>query len=63
VVLSQPHSTALPSPKRYKNRDEQELQEERSMPAPATHKDMGGGTEDVEVGDTGWLTILSVDGE
>jgi hypothetical protein len=32
-----------PFPKRY----EQELQEERSMPAPATHEDTGGGTEDV----------------
>jgi hypothetical protein len=41
MVLSQPHSTALPSPKRYDKRYEQELQEERSMPAPATHEDMG----------------------
>jgi hypothetical protein len=39
-LLSQHHSTAIPLPKRYENRDEQELQEERSMPAPATHEDM-----------------------
>jgi hypothetical protein len=58
-VLSQPHSTALPSPKRY----DQELQIDRSMPAPATHEDMGGGTEDVEVGNTRLLTNFSIDGE
>jgi hypothetical protein len=61
-LLSQPHSTALPSPKRYDNRYEQELQEVRSMPAPTTHEDMGS-TDDVEVGDTSLLTSFSVDGE
>jgi hypothetical protein len=41
VVLSQPHSTGRPSPKRYENRYDQELRIDRSMPAPATHEDMG----------------------
>ena len=36
VVLSQPHSTGRLSPKRYENRYDQELQIDRSMPAPAT---------------------------
>jgi hypothetical protein len=31
--------------------------------ASATHEDMGGGTEDVEVGDTRLLICLSIDGE
>jgi hypothetical protein len=30
---------------------------------PATHEDMGDGTEDVEVGDTSYLTSFSINGE
>ena len=33
------------------------------MLAPATHEDMGDGTDDVEVGDISILTSFSIDGE
>jgi hypothetical protein len=62
VVLSQPHSTGRLSPKRYENRYDQELQIDRSMPAPATTRTWGG-PEDVEVGDTSLLTSFSLGGE
>jgi hypothetical protein len=62
VVLSQPHSTGRLSPKRYENRYDQELQIDRSMPAPATtrtwgwHRGCGGAGHS-------YLTSFSLGGE
>jgi hypothetical protein len=58
-LLSQHHTTALPSPKRYDNRYEGKvLNNIDPHQLPRGH----GGTEDVE-GDTSLLTSFSIDGE
>jgi hypothetical protein len=59
-LLSQHHSTALPSPKRYDKRYEERFQENICP----HHQPRGhGGPGDVDVQDTGCLTILSIDGD
>jgi hypothetical protein len=59
--VSQHHSTALPSPKRYDKRYEQEfLDNNRLYQLPTS---TWGDTEDVEVRDKSLLTSFSVDGE
>jgi hypothetical protein len=63
VVLSQPHSTGRLSPKRYDKRYDQELQIDRSIPAPATHENLGVAPRMWGVQDTGCLTSFSIDGE
>ena len=60
-LLSQPHSTALPSPKRYDKRYEETVPK-RIFARTTNHEDMVV-TEDVEVGDTSLLTRFSIDGE
>ncbi len=60
TILSQHHSTALPSPKRYDKRYEETFPENICP----HHQPRGhGGPGDVEVQDTGYLTNLSVDHE
>jgi hypothetical protein len=63
VVLSQPHSRGRLSPKRYENRYDQELQIDRSIPAPVTHENLGVAPRMWGVQDTGYLTSFSVNGE
>ena len=59
-LLSQHHSTARPSPKRYDKRYEETFQENICL----HHQPRGhGGTGDVEVGDTSLLTSFSMSGE
>jgi hypothetical protein len=61
LLSQQPHSTALPSPKRYDNRDEQEfLDKNRLYQLPTS---TWGDTEEGEVRDTRLLTSFSIDGE
>jgi hypothetical protein len=60
-LVSQHHSTTLPSPKRYDKRYEEKfLRDIRPHQLPTSTR---GGTEDVEVGDASLLTRFSANSE